>query len=80
MLSPINHKLEIKPFFVKSPGVNFKEGIWNNFTVDLYSFMEAFKGQTYRCLDNILIQGHFKLRRIYTTNSMANLDNDNEHT
>ncbi len=47
MLSPFNNKLEIKPFFVKCPQVNFKEGIWNNFAVDLYSFMEAFKGQTY---------------------------------
>ncbi len=70
MISPNNNKLEIKPFFVKSPGVNFKEGCWNNFVVDLYSFMEAFKGQTYRCLDNITIMGHYKLRRIYTTNSL----------
>lgn len=44
MLSPNNNKLEIKPFFVKSPGVNYKENVWNNFTIDLYSFMEAFKG------------------------------------
>jgi hypothetical protein len=74
MLSPFNNKLEIKPFFVKCPQVNFKEGIWNNFAVDLYSFMEAFKGQTYRCLDNITIMGHFKLRRIYTTNTMPHCD------
>ena len=45
----------------------WQEGIWNNLTVDLYSFMDAFKGQTYRSLDSILIGGHFKLRRIYTT-------------
>jgi len=32
--------------------------------------MEAFKGQTYRSLDNIYINGHFKLRRIYSTNTI----------
>ena len=31
--------------------------------------MDAFKGQTYRSLDSIYMTGHFKLRRIYTTNS-----------
>jgi len=38
--------------------------------------MEAFKGQTYRCLDTITIMGHFKLRRIYTTNTMPRNDFD----
>lgn len=74
MLSPTNTKLEIKPFFVKNPNVNFKDGVWNNLSIDLYSFMEAFKGQTYRCLDNITFHGHFKLRRIYTTNSIPSND------
>lgn len=31
--------------------------------------MDAFKGQTYRSLDAIYLIGHFKLRRIYTTNA-----------
>jgi hypothetical protein len=52
---------------VKAPCRGFKEGVWNNFAVDLYSYIEAFKGQTYRSLDAIYISGHFKLRRIYTT-------------
>jgi hypothetical protein len=69
MISSTNNKLEVKPFFVKCPNPNWKEGCWNNFAIDLYSFMEAFKGQTYRCLDTITIMGHFKLRRIYTTNT-----------
>lgn len=66
MLSP-NTKLEIKPFFVKFPCSHVQEGIWNNLTIDLYSFINAFKGQTYRSLDYISITGFFKLRRIYTT-------------
>jgi hypothetical protein len=76
MISPTTNKLEIKPFFVKCPNVNFKEGAWNSFAIDMYSFMEAFKGQTYRCLDNISIMGHFKLRRIYTTNTLPQGDID----
>lgn len=38
-----------------------------NFTVDLYSFINAFKGQTYRSLDEIQISGQFKLRRVFTS-------------
>ncbi len=40
-----------------------------NFSVDLHSFINAFKGQNYRSLDAVYLTGHFKLRRIYTTNS-----------
>ncbi len=69
MLSPATHKVEVKPFFVKSPCHNFGEGVWNNLVVDLYSFIEPFKGQTYRSLDSICISGHFKLRRVYTSSS-----------
>jgi hypothetical protein len=39
MLSPNNSKTEVKPFFIKSQCKGFKEGSWNNFIVDLYSFM-----------------------------------------
>ena len=67
MLSPAGHKMEIKPFFVKMPCHNYSEGVWNNFVIDCHSFIEAFKGQTYRSLDSISIQGHFKIRRIYTS-------------
>ena len=59
--------MQIKPFFVKTPIKGYKEGVWNNFGIDLYSYIEAFKGQTYRSLDTISITGHFKLRRIYST-------------
>lgn len=31
--------------------------------------MNAFKGQTYRSLDAIYLTGHFKLKRVYTTNT-----------
>lgn len=33
----------------------------------MYSFIEAFKGQTYRCLDCLQIGGVFKLRRVFTS-------------
>ena len=69
MLSPATHKLEIKPFFLKYPFHNFSEGVWNNLVIDLHSYIEAFKGQTYRSLDSISITGHFKLRRIYTAST-----------
>lgn len=69
MLSPATHKLEIKPFFVKMPCPNYSEGTWNNLAIDLYSYIEAFKGQTYRSLDSITISGNFRLRRIYTSSS-----------
>jgi hypothetical protein len=47
--------------------------------VDMYSFMEAFKGQTYRSLDSVCISGHFKLRRIYTsTAEPVECEGDNE--
>ena len=45
-----------------------KEGVWNNLGIDLFSCMGAFKGQGYRSLDAIYLTGHYKLRRIYTTN------------
>lgn len=57
-------------------GIN--EGIWTNFAVNLYSFMDAFKGQSYRSLDSIYITGHFKLRRIYTTNSKPIIGDETE--
>jgi|LakMenE01Jun11ns_1017448.scaffolds.fasta_scaffold9512495_1 hypothetical protein len=66
MLSPAT-KVDNKPFFVKFPCSHVQEGLWTNLTVDLYSFIFAFKGQTYRSLDMITINGFFKLRRIYTT-------------
>ncbi len=67
MLSPTFHKIEKKPFFVKFPCPPVNHNTWLNFCVDLYSFVEAFKGQTYRSLDLIQITGIFKLRRIFTT-------------
>ena len=45
--------------------------------VDLYSYIEPFKGQTYRSLDAIYITGHFKVRRIYTSTSEP-LENEQE--
>lgn len=66
MLSP-NAKIENKPFFVKYPCSHVQEGIWTNLTIDLYSFITAFKGQNYRSMDTLTISGCFKLRRIFTS-------------
>ena len=66
ILSPNGTKTELKPFFVKTPLPGWKENAWNNLSIDLYSYMTAFKGQTFRSLDGIHLTGHFKLRRIYT--------------
>ena len=65
ILSPSTTKTEIKPFFVKVP-CQVQEGCWNNLAVDLYSFIEAFKGQTYRSLDAIYLTGHFKLAYLHS--------------
>jgi hypothetical protein len=54
-----------------------KEGTWLHFVIDLYSFMEAFKGQTYRSLDAIQITGNIKLRKIFTTNNLV-IDTDDK--
>jgi hypothetical protein len=79
MLSPSTGKTEIKPFFIKTACKGYREGQWNNLVVDLYSYMEAFTGQTYRCLDSIVLTGHFKLRRIYsTTCELAEDDGEGE--
>ena len=45
--------------------------------MDLYSYIQAFKGQTYRSLDAIYLTGHFKLRRIYSTTAEPKLDDPN---
>ena len=66
ILSPSGTKTEMKPFFIKTPLSGWKENSWNNLCIDLYSYISAFKGQTFRSLDAINISGHFKLRRIYT--------------
>lgn len=71
ILSPSVQKIEKKPFFVKVPSPEVKEGIWTNFVIDLYSLIEAFKGQTYRSLDFIQITGNIKLRRIFTTPNLV---------
>lgn len=76
MLSP-STKLENKPFFVKFPCSHVQQGIWNNLSIDLYSFIKAFKGQTYRSLDSISITGYFKLRRIFTTPQPPVLSSNN---
>jgi hypothetical protein len=69
MLSPALHRLEVRPFFVKMPCPAVREGLWLSFVVDLWSFMEAFRGQSYRSLDSIQLIGNLKLRRIFTANA-----------
>ena len=45
-----------------------------NLSVDLYSFMENFRGFTYRSLDQIILGGAFKLRRIFSMKNAMHLD------
>lgn len=79
ILSPAVHKIEKKPFFVKFPCPPIRHGVWVNLCIDLYSFIDGFKGQTYRSLDLIQIVGNLKLRRIYTTqHEVSNSELENE--
>ena len=51
---------------MRCPIDQVKRGIWLNLAIDVYSYMNAFKGQTFRSLDQITVGAHCKLRRIFT--------------
>eukprot|EP01017_Pseudomicrothorax_dubius_P036390 TRINITY_DN5202_c0_g1_i7.p1 TRINITY_DN5202_c0_g1~~TRINITY_DN5202_c0_g1_i7.p1 ORF type:complete len:451 (-),score=87.42 TRINITY_DN5202_c0_g1_i7:555-1907(-) len=58
--------VELNYFHCKIPISTVKRGIWLNLSIDLVSFMSLFKGQTFRSLDTIVINGPCKVRRLFT--------------
>jgi hypothetical protein len=44
-----------------------KRAQWLNLCIDLWSFINCFKGQTYRSLEQIYLSGGHKIRKIFTT-------------
>ncbi len=66
MLSNVPGKLEKKYFHVRCHFEQIRKDIWLNLAINLYSFMAAFKGQTFRSLDQIAVGSHCRLRRIFT--------------
>jgi hypothetical protein len=66
MLTSAINKVEVKFFHVRCPINHIKRGVWLNLGIDVYSYMNAFKGQTFRSLDQIIISAHCRLRRIFT--------------
>eukprot|EP01017_Pseudomicrothorax_dubius_P044071 TRINITY_DN7415_c0_g5_i1.p1 TRINITY_DN7415_c0_g5~~TRINITY_DN7415_c0_g5_i1.p1 ORF type:complete len:627 (+),score=162.18 TRINITY_DN7415_c0_g5_i1:65-1945(+) len=53
-------------FHAKIPTEVIKRGVWLNLSVDMVSFMELFKGHTFRSLELISICGTCKLRKVFT--------------
>ncbi|EGR33031.1 hypothetical protein IMG5_063170 [Ichthyophthirius multifiliis] len=68
LVSALN-KIEKKFFHVKVPNDIIKHGTWMNLSIDVNSFMEVWKGQTFRSIDSVIIGSHCKLRRIFTMRS-----------
>jgi hypothetical protein len=64
-LTTVPGKQEAKYFSYRYP-IEVSRGSWLFLGIDLYSFMEAFKGQTFRALDHITVGSHCRLRRIFT--------------
>ena len=65
MLTSNIKNVEKKFFHVKVPIETLKRGVWLNLCVDVWSFMEAWKGQTFRTLDMIIINSPCKMRKIF---------------
>ncbi len=65
MLTSSIKTLEKKYFHVKVPIDTLKRGVWLNLAVDVWSFMEGWKGSTFRSLDMIIISSPCKLRKIF---------------
>lgn len=59
-------KQEVKYFSFRYPIDNLKKGVWLFLGIDIHSFMEVFKDQTFRSLDQISVSNSCKLRRIFT--------------
>lgn len=63
-LTTVQGKQEMKYFSYRYP-LEVSRGTWLFLAIDLYSFMEAFKGQTFRSLDHCVIGSSCRLRRIF---------------
>ncbi len=59
-------KQEIKYFSLRYPIDNLQKGSWLFLGIDVYSFMSAFKDQTFRSLDFLTISSNCRLRRIFS--------------
>ncbi len=59
-------KQEIKYFSFRYPIDNLKKGVWLFLAIDVFSFMQVFKDQTFRSLDQIIVSSSCRLRRIFT--------------
>lgn len=64
-ITTVQGKQEGKYFSYRYP-VEITRGSWIFLGIDVFSFMEAFKGQTFRALDHITIGSTCKLKRIFT--------------
>lgn len=64
-LTTVAGKQEGKYFSYRYP-LEVTRETWLFLAIDLYSFMEAFKGQTFRALDHIAVGSTCRLRRIFT--------------
>lgn len=75
MLASSSKTLEKKFFHLKTPIDIIKRNVWLNLCVDVWSFMEGFKGQTFRTLDMIILSAPCKLRKVFS--SKTPLDENN---
>ena len=72
-------KIDKNYFHAKIPIDVIKRGVWLNLSIDLLSFFELFKGQTFRSIDNFIIGAVCKLKKIFTMrNPIAEYSNDDE--
>ncbi|CAD8145175.1 unnamed protein product [Paramecium pentaurelia] len=58
-------QIEKKPFHIRYP-IEVPKNIWLNLQIDLFSFIQGWKGMTFRSLDLFVIQSPCKLRKIFT--------------
>ncbi|KAL4474723.1 hypothetical protein ABPG72_002316 [Tetrahymena utriculariae] len=65
LVSALN-KIETKYFHVKVPNYIIRRGEWLNLSIDVNSFMEAWKGTTFRSIDSITIGSTCRIRRIFS--------------
>lgn len=75
MLSSSIKTLEKKLFHLKTPIDIIKRGVWLNLCIDIWSFMEGFKSQTFRTLDMIILSSPCKLRKIYSSKNPIDENN-----
>jgi hypothetical protein len=64
-LTTVQGKQEGKYFSYRYP-LEVTRGCWLFLGIDIYSFIEAFKGQTFRSLDHVVVGSSCRLRRIFT--------------